>query len=248
MAAALADQHVAAQLGDVPHLGGVGDGLQRVRRLGVQRHVEQLQQRVPGREGHRQLEHEAVQLRLGQRVGAFQLDRVLRGQHAEGLGQRMGGAGVRHLPLLHGLQQRRLRARRGAVDLVHQHQLGEDRAGPELEARCTRGGAHVDLRTRHVGGQQVGRALHARPVQAQRGGERLGRVGLAQAGQAFDDDVAAGEDGGHQVGDELVLADDDAAEQGAQVLQAAVRVGEGLVARRGGGRQRCALALIHACT
>ena len=33
------------------------------------------------------VEHEAVELRLGQRVGAFLLDRVLRGQHEERLGQ-----------------------------------------------------------------------------------------------------------------------------------------------------------------
>ena len=30
-----------------------------------------------------QLEEESIQLRLGQRIGAFLLDRVLRGQHEE---------------------------------------------------------------------------------------------------------------------------------------------------------------------
>ena len=34
------------------------------------------------------VEHEAVELRFGQRIGAFLLDRVLRGQHEERLGQR----------------------------------------------------------------------------------------------------------------------------------------------------------------
>ena len=34
------------------------------------------------------VEHEAVELRFGQRIGAFLLDRVLRGQHEERIGQR----------------------------------------------------------------------------------------------------------------------------------------------------------------
>ena len=39
------------------------------------------------RELHQQLEEEAVELRLGQRIGAFHLQRVLRRQHEERLGQ-----------------------------------------------------------------------------------------------------------------------------------------------------------------
>ena len=36
---------------------------------------------------HEDLEHEAVLLRFGQRIGAFLLDRVLRRQHEERIGQ-----------------------------------------------------------------------------------------------------------------------------------------------------------------
>ena len=39
----------------------------------------------------------------------------------------------RDLPLLHRLEQRGLRLRRRAVDLVAEEQVGEDRARPELE-------------------------------------------------------------------------------------------------------------------
>jgi hypothetical protein len=35
-----------------------------------------------------QLEEEAVELRLGQRIGALHLERVLGGEHEEGLGER----------------------------------------------------------------------------------------------------------------------------------------------------------------
>ena len=84
-----------------------------------------------------QLEQEAVELGLGQRERALVLDRVLRRQHHEGAGQGRVDAVHRHLALAHALQQRGLRARRGAVDLVGQQDVGEGRAGDELElAAC----------------------------------------------------------------------------------------------------------------
>ena len=78
--------------------------------------------------GDRQLEHEAVDLGLGQRIGAFLLDRVLRGQHQERLGQRIGLVADGDLPLLHRFEQRALHLGRRAVDFVGQDDVGEDRA------------------------------------------------------------------------------------------------------------------------
>ena len=106
--APLAQQHGAAQLRDSQHIPGRCDRLQRVRGFGIERHVEHRPKRLAGRERHLELEHEAVQLRFGQRVGSFELDRVLRRQHAERARQAMGNACVRHLPLLHGFEQGRL--------------------------------------------------------------------------------------------------------------------------------------------
>ena len=77
---------------------------------------------------HQHLDHEAVELRLGQRVGALELDRVLRREDGEALGQRVRRAVHGHAALLHRLEQRRLGLGRRAVDLVAQHQVGEDRA------------------------------------------------------------------------------------------------------------------------
>ena len=57
------------------------------------------------------LHQEAVELRLGQRIGAFLLQRVLRRQHMERRRQVVARARDRHVMLLHRLQQRRLRAR-----------------------------------------------------------------------------------------------------------------------------------------
>ena len=65
------------------------------------------------------------------------------------------------LALLHRLEQRRLRLRRGPVDLVGEHDVGEQRA--RLEAELL-GRALVDADADEVGGQQVGRELDALPA------------------------------------------------------------------------------------
>ena len=62
----------------------------------------------------------------------------------------------RDLALLHAFEQRRLRLGGGAVDLVAQHDVGEDRAGPELEVALL---LVEDVDAGDVGGQQVGREL-----------------------------------------------------------------------------------------
>ncbi|MEI9887364.1 MAG: hypothetical protein WDN08_12835 [Rhizomicrobium sp.] len=70
------------------------------------------------------LQQEAVELRLGQGIGALLLQRVLRRQHMERLGQVVALSRHRDVALLHRLQQRRLGARAGAVDLVGHQKLG----------------------------------------------------------------------------------------------------------------------------
>ena len=74
------------------------------------------------------LEHEAVHLRFGQRIGAFLLDRILRGQHEERRRQRDRFAAERDLAFLHRFEQRALHLGRRAVDFVGEDEVGEDRA------------------------------------------------------------------------------------------------------------------------
>ena len=83
---------------------------------------------VEARVLHEDLEHEAVLLGLGQRIGPFLLDRVLRGQHEERVGQLVPHAAHGHLPLLHGLQQGGLGLGRRAVDLVGQDHVARTAA------------------------------------------------------------------------------------------------------------------------
>ena len=85
------------------------------------------------------LHEEPVQLRFRQRIGAFELDRVLGRERRELVREAVAGAVDRHLPLLHRLEQRRLGAGRHAVDLVDQQQVGEDRALVQRE-RARRAG------------------------------------------------------------------------------------------------------------
>ena len=100
---------------------------------------------VVGRVLDDDVEHEAIELRFRQRIRAFELDRVLRGEHVERLGQLVGLALHGDAVLLHRFEQRRLRLRRRAVDFVGQHDVGEDRAGREHHLR---GGRSPDLPAR----------------------------------------------------------------------------------------------------
>ena len=77
-------------------------------------------------EGDVELEEEAVELGLGERVGPLHLERVLRREDDERLVEREGLAAHRDAVLLHRLEQRALRLGRGAVDLVGQDDVGED--------------------------------------------------------------------------------------------------------------------------
>src|SRR5215469_2925131 len=127
--------------------------------------------RVPGQDAdllvpawHRygQLDQEPVELRFGQRVGAFVLDRVLGGREQERIGQRPRGSLHRDLAFLHRLEQRRLRFGRRPVDLVGEQQVGEDRPLTELEERGLR---VVDQRAGQVTRHQVGGELHPGALQ-----------------------------------------------------------------------------------
>ena len=179
-----------------------------------------------GRVAELEPDHEAVDLRLGQRVGALVLDRVLGGEDEERARELVRVDVDRDHPLLHALEQAGLRLRRGAVDLVDDHDVREDRAGPELEALLA---LVVDVGADDVGGQQVGRALDARELRVDRARERAGQRGLADARVVLDEDVALGQHRDDDVLEHLVADLDGALD----VLLDAPRDGGGLLDLRG---------------
>jgi hypothetical protein len=165
--------------------------------------------RSSARVGYPGLQHEAVDLGLGQGVGPLLLDGVLGGEHEERVGQRVRDLAERHLPLLHRLEERRLDLGGGAVDLVGEEEIGEDRAPPRHELA---GPLLEDHRPHEVGGKQVGGELDARELQVEGLAQRLHGEGLGEAGDALDQQVAAAEQRHHHALDEGLLPDDDLAD------------------------------------
>jgi hypothetical protein len=124
-----------------------------------------------------ELEQEAVELRLGQRVGALVLDRVLRRADDERVGQRPGRPVDGHLPLLHRLEQEACVF--GGVRLISSASRRLVKTGPGPEDELAVG---VHQRAGDVAGHEVGGELHALGVERQRGGagpheQRLGHAG-----------------------------------------------------------------------
>ena len=153
-----------------------------------------------------ELEQEAVALRLGQRVDALLLDRVLGGHDQERAGQRERLAADGDLALGHDLEQRGLHLGRGAVDLVGEQEVDHHRAEFDVELFL----AHaVDAGTDDVGGHQVGGELDAGERAADDLGERLDRQRLGDTGNTFEQHVALGQQADQHPLDQLVLADDD---------------------------------------
>ena len=126
----------------------------------------------------------------GQRIRPLVLDRVLRRDDEERQVERVRVAVDRDLRLLHRLEQRRLRLRRSAVDLVDEEHVREHRPRPELElARAL----VEDVDTGHVARQEVRRELEPREGEMQRARDGLREHRLPHSREVLDDQVAFGE-------------------------------------------------------
>ena len=155
------------------------------------------------------VEHEAIELGLGQRVRAFELDRVLRREDVERLLELIGAALDRHAVLLHRFEQRRLRLGRRPVDLVRQDDVGEDRSGREHHLPAAgRAVLLDDVRAGDVGRHQVGRELDAGELQLQHAREGVDQQRLREARHADDEAVAADEQRQQHLLHGVGLADD----------------------------------------
>ena len=190
------------------------------------------------------LQQEPVELGLGQRIGAFLLQRVLGRQHMKRPRQRMILAGDRDPAFLHRLQQRRLGARARPVDLVRHQQLAEHRPRDKAERAPSALAFLEHFGAQNIGRHQVGRALNALVVQPEDGAQSLDQPGLGQAGHPDQQCMAAAQQGDQGLLDNLLLAKDDFADPGAHQAEAPPQrldfgneIGGGGVYRCGGGQK-----------
>ena len=209
----------------------VDDGLKPRDRMLLPLATDDLDLLVDRRVAERDLEREAVELRLGERERSLLLDRVLRREQQERVGQRVRDAVDRRLTLAHRLEERGLRLRHRAVDLVDEQDVREHRSRPELElARLL----VEDREPGDVGRLDVGRALDAPDGRAaDRAGNRPGQHRLRRAGDVLEEDVPSGRERGEHELDLLGLALDDGLDVREQPRERRDGALELLVVRRG---------------
>ena len=202
------DRHAADNLLQLQDFGRVEDLLELGRRLARDAPVDADLVR-PRRIVDDDVEEEAVELRLWERIGALLLDRVLRREDEERLGQGTRLAAHGDAVLLHRLEERGLRLRRSAVDFVRKEQVGEHRTAHEAEGVRARQLVLVkDLSARHVRRHQVGGELDAAEVEVEDVRKRLDKERLRKAGDAHEERMAAREDRDQRLLDYVLLADD----------------------------------------
>ena len=159
-------------------------------------------------------EQEAVELGLWEGERALELDRILGGDDEERAGQEGGLALDGELAFLHRLEESGLRAGGGAVDLVGEDDLGDERPLAEGEVL----GLLVEVvDARDVGGHEVGGELDSLEGAAEGAGDGLGEGRLAGAGDVLEKDMALAQEGDQRQLDDLALAHDDALDARAEV-------------------------------
>ena len=128
-------------------------------------------------------------------------------------------AGHGHRLLLHGLEQGRLRLGRRPVDLVGQHEVGENRPPLELEPAAASGDSSKTLVPIRSAGIRSGVNWIALELQVQRLGQRPDQQRLAQPRHAFEQHMAAGDQGGKGIIHDIAEPDNDLADLAAQRLE-----------------------------
>ena len=144
----------------------------------------------------RELHREPVHLRLRQRIGAAKFHRVFRGDDKKQIRQIPPLALDAHLGFAHRFEQRRLRARRGAVDFVGEQNVREHRAFVKMKflILLVENGNSENVRR-----QQIRRELDALEFRVNGLRQRLGERGFAGAGIIFEQNVSARRKRGQQM-------------------------------------------------
>ena len=194
--------HVGA---GIENARGVGDGLHLVGDSAVEVGAHDACFFLLRGIVHDDFHHETVHLCFGQFVRTFLFDGVLRGEHEERLGQAERFFADGHLMLLHGFEQCALHLSRSAVDFVGKHEIRKNRA--VLHVELLRALA-VNKRANHVGGQEVGRELHAAKLSFNKFRQGLDSQCLGKSRHTFEQDVPVGQQGDEQGAHEVFLPHD----------------------------------------
>ena len=177
-------------------------------------------------------QHEPVQLRFRQRISAFLLDGILRGDDEEWRRERVGFAVHRHGKFLHGFEERGLGFRRRAVDFVGEQQIGENRAAMKNQRAALATFVSLqNLRAGDVRRHEVGRELDAPEIPAKQIGERLHHHRFGEAGHPDHERMAAGEQARQQQANHLVLTDEDRTQLFLQGLAAGAQASQRFLRR-----------------
>src|SRR5207253_10281679 len=115
-----------------------------------------------------ELPEESIEFRLRQGLAAFILDGSLRSNKREAAGQLARLSIDAYLMLLHGFQTRGLSLGWRPIDLIGQHDIGEQGTGTKAELA---GGRLKDIDARDVRRHQIRRELNARETALQGGGQ-----------------------------------------------------------------------------
>ena len=105
---------------------------------------------------------------------------------------------------------------RGVARLISSARTMLAKIGPGLKAKCGDSGA-INAAARDIARQQVGRELDAAEFACQAAGDGLAHQRLAHAGNIFQEDMFARQEGHGRQSDDLVLAQDHAADVLAQL-------------------------------
>ena len=109
--------------------------------------------------------------------------------------------------LLHGLQQGRLGLGCGAVNLIGQHQIGENGARLESETASALL-LHHDISSRHIAGHQIRCELDSLERKAEHLADGAYQHGLAQSRHTLQKHIPPGEHHQHYLSDNVSLTDD----------------------------------------
>jgi ABC-type multidrug transport system ATPase subunit len=132
-------------------------------------------------------QQKAIELRLGQWKRPREVLRILGGYDEEGIRKRKSLPVEGDLTFVHRLEKRRLGTGAGAVDLVGEKNVGEDRPLPENELAAP---LIVNADPENIGRKKVARELDAPELSANGFCERTCQSGLSHPGYVLDEQVS----------------------------------------------------------